>query len=749
MSTSYKEFLESKTHLQTSVGRPVEAGEINPVLFPFQRDIVKWAIHKGRCAIFADTGLGKTLMQLEWARLTGGYQLIFAPLGVTGQTIKEAQTMLGLTVTFVSKQAEVGESGIYITNYEKCHHFQPAIWNGVVLDESSILKSLNGKTRAALTEFSKNIPYKLCATATPAPNDVTELGRHSEFLGAMKNEEMLAAFFVNDPKIHQSSMGGWRLKKHGRVPFYRWLASWAIAITKPSDLGYSDEGYNLPPITVTPHFIHSEYIPAGQLFFTSLKGVSDRAEVRKETLEPRCDFTAQMVNAKQEQWILWYGLTAEGDNLAKTVAGSEIIKGDTPDEKRLEILARFLSGETRILITNPKIFGFGMNFQHCHNMAFVGLDDSWEKYYQSIRRCYRFGQQSPVNVEIVLTDVQQGIFENIQVKEREARGMMQDLVNQVREFEIEEIMGNATKNWTYTEDDFVTDLCHLKLGDSCERMAELPDESLDLSVFSPPFVARYTYTNTERDMGNSKDSAEFFQQFDYIIKELLRATKSGRNACVHVQQVRTTHIHNGVIGLQDFRGDTIRAFVAQGWVYYGEITIDKNPQTQATRTKHKSLLFVQKEKDSAMVAPALADYVLIFKKPGENLTPVNTDSITDDEWISWAHNVWYDIRETDVLNTLAAKSTDDERHICPLQLPLIYRLIRLYSNKGEVVFDPFAGIGSTLFEAVKAGRFGAGIELKPEYYRVAIKNIKTAAASKDDLFAWADRQSGVLAQVEE
>lgn len=735
---NYQDFLQNKTTLLQPVGRKISHDEINPVLFPFQRDIVAWAVHKGRCAIFADTGLGKTVMQTEWARLVGGYILILAPLGVTGQTVKEAKTMLGLDIQYVTNQSEVGAAGIYITNYEKIHHFAPDIWHGIVLDESSILKSLSGKTRKSLTEFSESIQYRLCATATPAPNDVTELGQHSEFLGVLKYKEVLATYFVNRQNNPDGNSQGWSMKKHARVPFYRWLASWAIAITKPSDLGYSDEGYNLPPITVTPHFIKTDYIPEGQLFFTQLKGVTDRAKVRKSTLSDRCDYAAGLVNGNSEQWIVWYGLVEEGKTIAAQIEGSALIQGDTSDEKRLEILGDFMSGKTRVLVTNPKIFGFGMNFQHCHNMAFVGLDDSWERYYQSIRRCYRFGQKSPVNVEIVLTDVQTAIFENIQSKEREARSMMQDLVNQVREFEIEELKGMTTQDWQYTQDLYKTENAHLMLGDSCERINEIPDNSLDLTVTSIPFMSLYTYTATERDLGNCADSDTFFTQMQYIIKGLLRATKPGRNVCVHVQQVRTTMQSNGVIGLNDFRGDTIRAFMQAGWIYYGEITIDKNPQVQATRTKHASLLFVQKEKDSAKLAPALADYVIIFKKPGDNVTPINTDSITDEEWISWAHNVWYDIRETDVLNTAVAKSHDDERHICPLQLPLIYRLIRLYSNKGETVFDPFAGIGSTLYEAIKAGRKGMGIELKPEYWKVAVKNIKSAQASQRDLFSWAN-----------
>jgi DNA modification methylase len=274
----------------------------------------------------------------------------------------------------------------------------------------------------------------------------------------------------------------------------------------------------------------------------------------------------------------------------------------------------------------------------------------------------------------------------------------------------------------YIEDEAAGENWRLLLGDSCERMAELADESVDLSVHSPPFDSLYTYSPTPRDLGNSSNRAEFIEHYSFIIRELLRVTKPGRNAAVHVAQLTTTKATHGEIGLNDFRGDVIRAYQAAGWVYYGEVTVNKNPQAQAIRTKALPLMFVTKNKDSSRSRPALADYLLIFKKPGSTV-PVLTD-VTNDEWIEWAQPIWWDIRETNTLNAKVARESADERHICPLQLDFIERVVRLYSNKGEVVFTPFAGIGSEVYMAAKLGRRGLGIELKPSYWRTAVANLR-------------------------
>lgn len=274
----------------------------------------------------------------------------------------------------------------------------------------------------------------------------------------------------------------------------------------------------------------------------------------------------------------------------------------------------------------------------------------------------------------------------------------------------------------YVTDQAEGDQWKIMMGDSCERMAEIPDNSVGLSVYSPPFASLFTYSPSERDLGNSATRAEFLEHYGFIIRENLRITQPGRECCVHVQQLTTTKATHGYVGLTDFRGDVIRAYIDNGWHFYGEVTVNKDPQAQAIRTKAHALTFATKNRDSSGTRPALADYLLIFRKPGDNTVPIKND-VTNDEWIEWAQPVWWDIKETNTLNVRVAREEADERHICPLQLDFIERCVRLWSNPGETVFSPFAGIGSEVYMARKLGRFGLGIELKPSYWRTAVDNL--------------------------
>lgn len=721
----YKAFLSKKKITVKNAGVEIDRDLLNPVLFEFQKDLVTWAARKGRCAIFADTGLGKTMMQLEWARVINQRVLIIAPLTVAKQTVKEAASRLGMDVRYVRSQAEATDDHlIYITNYEMIHHFDPDWFGAVVLDESSILKSLDGKTRHLLTDMFAQTPYRLCCSATPAPNDVTEIGRHAEFLGIMSNAEMLAAFFINDQKMKN---GTYRLKRHAVEPFYEWLASWGMAIKKPSDLGYEDNGYILPPLNTELITIETQYTPEGMLpgFGVNVISAIEAKSIRRESIDERVNVTAELVNGTDTPWVVWCDLNAESEALAKAIPGSINVYGAMSPEDKADALMSFVDGQVRVLITKPTIAGFGINMQHCSNMAFCGIGYSWEQYYQAVRRVYRFGQKNPVSVFVVTSEQERMIFDLVTQKEKEAAAMTDQLVKRSNRYAQLEIKGEITMDWEYKTNDAGNDRWSLWLGDSVERIAEMQDNSVDLSVFSPPFISLYTYTPTERDMGNSRNEEEFFNHFQPIIDELLRITKPGRNCCVHVQQVATTKANDGVIGIKDFRGDVIRAFTGSNWTFHGEVTIDKNPQVQAIRTKTKGLMFVQLHKDSCASRPAFADYILIFQKPGENEVPVVPD-VSNEEWIEWAHPVWYDIRESDVLNVKAARDDRDERHICPLQLPVIERCVRLYTNKNELVFDPFAGIGSTGDVAIRHGRRFHGIELKPEYFQVAVKNLQEA-----------------------
>ena len=723
IETEYDAFLASKRPVVPAVGRMLMNAEINPTLFPFQRDLVRWAIRKGRAAIFADTGLGKTLMQVEWARLTGKRTLIIAPLSVAQQTVSIAREKLGVEVVY-SRGEELAP--LTITNYEMVEHFNPDAFDAVVLDESSILKALDGKTRQRLTATFKNTPYRLCCTATPAPNDITEIANHAEFLGIMSRAEMLSAFFVHDSD--ESARSGWRLKGHAEEPFYRWLASWGMSIRKPSDLGYSDESFDLPPLTIEPCWVEADWKPEGQLFHMGLHGIQERHAVRKATAHSRIEATIDLVASNPGQWILWCGLNEEANKLAAYFGNScRNVQGSDSPESKAKNLEDFQAGAYQILISKARIAGFGLNFQNCRQMAFVGLSDSWEAYYQCIRRSWRFGQTEPVTAHIVLSTAEEDIYHNVMGKEEEAASMRERLIEHVHRYEIEEIEGQSD-DWQYETDEREGEGWRLLLGDSCERLAELADESIDLSVFSPPFLSLFTYSPTERDIGNSHGDQEFFGHFGLVIDQLLRVTKPGRNVAVHVQQVTTTKNSDGVIGIKDFRGGVIAAFIEHGFIYHGEVCIDKDPQAQAIRTHSKGLLFIQLHKDSVASRPALADYILIFQKPGDNAVPVIPD-LTNDEWIEWARPIWYGIRESETLNAAEGRAERDERHVAALQLETIERCIRLWSNKGETVLSPFAGIGSEGYVAVKQGRRFVGIELKGSYFAAAVKNLARAEES--------------------
>jgi superfamily II DNA or RNA helicase len=723
----YSEFLKSKKMVFKSKGMIISKKEIHPKLFQFQCDLVRWSLRKGRAAIFADTGLGKTLMQLEYARFIPGKVLIVAPLSVAKQTISEAKK-INIDVEFVRAADEI-EKKISITNYEMINKFDPDVFEGVVLDESSILKSIDGKTKSKLIDMFRNTRYKLCCTATPAPNDIQEIANHAEFLGIMKRIEMLSSFFIHDAE-------GWRLKKHATEPFFKWLASWGMSVKMPSDLGYSDEGYILPDLNIEPVFVETEAVPIDTLFFMKLKGIKDRHNVRKITLDEKIEKTFEILNSSTEQFIVWTGLNEEANRLKRMVPDSVNVQGSDSIESKTRALEDFQEKKVRVLITKSKIAGFGMNFQNAHKMIFLGLSDSFEAYYQCVRRCYRFGQQKPVSVYIVLSEIEREIYENVMRKEREANIMSENLIKNVQKYEENISLDDIVE--TEREADYVVASAkgagwEMMLGDSVERIKEIADETIDLSVFSPPFMSLYVYSPTERDLGNSKDEKEFFDHFRFIIKDLYRITKKGRICAVHVSQIPAMLVNDGYIGLKDFRGKTIEAFISENWIFHGEVCIDKNPQIQAIRTHSKGLTFAQKNKDSSWSRPGLADYILLFRKFGENAEPVLTD-ISNEEWITWAHPVWYGIRETEVLNGTEAKGNDDERHICPLQLGTIERVIRLWSNKGDTVFSPFAGIGSEGYQALKFGRKFIGIELKKSYFEIAVKNLDKALTKQNNMF---------------
>jgi superfamily II DNA or RNA helicase len=416
----YIDFLNSKNVVMKNLGFDIDTNVLNKNLYDFQKDIVKWALIKGRSAIFADCGLGKTLMQLEWAyqiiKYTNGQVLILAPLAVTEQTKREG-IKFGIQVNICETQEDV-KSGINITNYEKLDRFNTCEFDGIVLDESSILKSFTGKVRTLIINKFKNTSYKLACTATPAPNDYMELGNHAEFLGVMTRSEMLSMYFVHDG----GETSKWRLKGHAENLFWQWMSSWSVLITNPMDLGYQMDGYDLPELK------ENEIIVDGDTAIEESLTLTQRRTARKESLEDRCRAAANLVNNSDEQWLVWCNLNDESKLLHELINESVEVKGSDKSKHKTTSSVEFAEGNIKCLVSKPLIFGMGLNFQKCHNVIFVGLSDSYEQYYQAVRRCWRFGQSHEVNVYIVISSKEGCIKANINRKENDANRMQKSMI---------------------------------------------------------------------------------------------------------------------------------------------------------------------------------------------------------------------------------------------------------------------------------------------------------------------------------
>ena len=721
--TDYQEFIEAKRKIIEPSG--FEPSSLNDKLFDFQRDIVKWACRKGKAAIFADCGLGKTPMQLEWARQvcehTGGDVLILAPLAVSKQTYYEG-CKFGIDVNVCRTQKDV-RAGINITNYEMLGKFNPCHFTGIVLDESSILKSYTGKIRQEIIDSFIETPYKLACTATPSPNDYMELGNHSEFVGAMDRTEMLAMFFVHDG----GDTAKWRIKGHAAGAFWDFVASWAVMVRNPSDLGYSSEGFILPELYETTHIVDSQVEAEGQLFPDIADGLLDQARARRSTIEQRCDFAAQLVNSSCEPWIVWCDLNAESEYLAKSIPDAVEVRGSDSHEHKEDAMLGFSEGKYRVIVTKPSICGFGMNWQHCANMVFVGLSNSYEQYYQAVRRCYRFGQTRPVNAHIVISEIEQKIVHNVMRKKNDASEMESEMV--ARSIRIrDDLAPVGRESSAYFEDDVRTDYYHAMMGDCVQRIKDIEDGSIGFSIFSPPFASLYTYTNSDYDMGNSKTDDEFAQHFEYLVHELYRVTAPGRLVSFHCMNLPTSKERDGFIGIKDFRGELIRMFQNAGFIYHSEVTIWKDPVTAMQRTKALGLLNKQKNKDSSMSRQGIPDYLVTMRKPGDNAKPIQhtNDEFPISTWQKYASPVWMDINPSRTLQYQNARENNDERHICPLQLDVIERAIDLWSAPDDVVLSPFMGIGSEGYVAISKGRKFIGIELKASYFKCAVNNLDMA-----------------------
>lgn len=758
--SSYQEFIDSKNITNDYFG--FEPKNISQSLFDFQQSIVSWAVKKGRAAIFADTGLGKTAMQIEWARQvanhTNGNVLIVAPLCVANQTVREG-VKFGASINYCRSQDAV-KSGINITNYEMLKHFDVSTFAGVVLDESSILKSYMGKTKRMIIDACESVQYRLACTATPSPNDYLELGNHAEFLGVMPSNEMIMRFFINDTM----EAGAYMLRPHAADKFWQWCASWSVCLSNPSDMGYDGDKYILPTLNQSFVEVSTESLEPGaddDMFRTVIINATSIHKEGRLTAELRAVEVAKLVNESEEPWLVWCNTNYEADALKGLIPNAVDLRGSDTVEKKESSLEGFIDGSIRVLITKPSIAGMGLNLQHCRNMAFVGLSYSYEDYYQAIRRCYRFGQKREVNCYVMAADSERSILKIIQEKEKAHHTMKSEMTKAISIFHSETDMQNNTpyfgkqsgNNW------------ELHHGDCVHVAQKIESGTIDLSVYSPPFSNLYIYSDSEYDMGNSSDDGEFMKHYSFLAEEMYRITREGRLTVIHCKDLPMYKGRDGAAGLRDFPGEIIKMYESKGWVFHSRVTIWKDPVIEMQRTKNHGLLYKQLCKDSAASRQGMADYLIVMRKWGdeskwESVTrggerfcdykgmtqcqPTDKDlarARTEEEekrlysiavWQRYASPVWFDINQTNVLNKMQAKEKDAERHICPLQLDVIERAVELWSNPNDLVFSPFTGIGSEGYVSLKMGRRFVGAELKKSYFDIACTNLDDAISVKQE-----------------
>jgi len=718
---NYQDFIESKSKKIKENGFFVDIKDMNKKLFPFQKYIVQKSLKMGRFAIFADCGLGKTFMQLEWAlhvsKYTNKQVLILAPLAVSMQTIEEGKRWKIAVSKLNTKLLPAKDKpSIHITNYEQLKNIDCSIFGGIVLDESSILKSFSGKIKTAIINSFKATPFKLACSATPSPNDELEIGNHSEFLGVKKSFEMVAQFFTTEKNRIKGNK--YRLKKHGEDEFYRWIKSWSIVVSSPSDLGFEDVGYKLPKLNFIEHkIITPTKAGTGKLFNDVAVSATNFNKELRNTMPQRIEKVNEIIKSIDGSCIIWINQNAEGDAVKKILPNCTEVRGSDKPEVKEKNLLGFAKGEFNILVTKPKIGQFGLNYQNCNNMIFAAPDFSFEKLYQAIRRCYRFGQKKQVNVHLITTDTMTNVIKSIKTKEAKFNKMREKILSL-------EDRKPTNQNNQKTEQ-IKTENYHLINGDCVEETKNIETESIDFSFFSPPFGALYVFSDDPNDMSNVKSDDEFMEHFSYLVPELYRITKPGRLLSMHIMQGTTLKGRDGFYSIKDFRGELIRLFQKNGWYFHAENMIRKDPKTAAIRTKNHQLMWGTTKKDSTNNRPGLADYIITFQKPGENIVPVQND-IPFNLWCKIAEPVWLDVREGDTLPYREGRDNDDERHITATQLKPIEWCYMMWCNKGERVFSPFSGVGSEGYVALKTGRKYTGIELKKSYFNVLKKNCKKA-----------------------
>lgn len=626
MIDSYQEFLDSKKPAVQAAGFEIDKEDIHPTLFPFQRDIVHWALRKGRAAIFADCGLGKSFMQLEWARHVMRHTrkpvLIAAPLAVSGQTIKEA-AKLGIELKYVRHQSEADGVTMNVTNYEMLEKFNLHNYGGLVVDESAILKNFTGKTRQLLTRKAQDVAFRLACTATPAPNDHLELGNHAEFLGVMKSSIMLRRWFShNSGDVHRPT-----LKPHGAADFWTWVSSWAVALRWPSDIGdYDDTGYLLPELEMVGHIVPVDHTRAwdevdknGQASFllTGRMSATSMFREKRATLDRRMAKAAELVNSTDGYVVVWCETNAAADRLRELLPEATEVRGSEPLEVKRQKLESFSNGDYRVLITKPKIAAHGLNWQHVGTQVWTSITHKFEPFYQGYKRSHRFGRKEPVTCHIVYAESEGDILENLRRKHAAHETMQDAMVDAMQK---NGMTVETNFNVIPMAGDFAVEngeKWRLYNGDSAIALQNEPDNSLDFIVQSPPFKDIFVYSDSIADLGNSTTSEQFYEQYGYILRDELRRLKPGAYKAEHCQDLPMLKQNTGhEMGLVDFPGELVRAHLNAGFWLAGWKVVWKDPVIEMQRKKVLGLLWSKSFVQSAERArQGVADHVLIFQKP--------------------------------------------------------------------------------------------------------------------------------------
>jgi len=792
----YRKFLLGKLVVQSRSGLRVRDDELNPENFPHQNAVIKWAASLGSALIAASFGLGKTRIQSELARIiherTGKKFLVICPLSVKYQFAEEDGPVLGMTWQYVTSDDDIrnAKTPYIITNYERVRdgNITPALHDlaGVSLDEGSVLHSFGSKTSQQFIKLLKDVPYRYVATATPAPNEYREIIYYAHFLGVMDTGQILTRWFMRNP----DKAGDLQINPIHEQEFWLWVSSWALFLFKPSDLGYSDDGYDLPALNVHWHRINVDQSRAFQqvdkygqhrLLLDAAGGVSEASAETRATIEDRMRKVREIMQANPgRHWLIWHHRETERTAIERGIPEVVTVYGSQDIEVREHRIMDFAHGNVPILASKPVLAGSGCNFQHyCHSNIFMGIDYKFKDFIQAIHRTYRFQQTHPVDVHIVYAASQDQVVATLQRKWDQYNLLTEKMRQIVQQYNLSENAIHSSLARSIGVQRFMTKqrLFTAVNNDCILEMANIPDDSIDLIHTSIPFGNHYEYTVKTEDFGHNPSDTEFWQQMDYLIPELLRILKPGRVAAIHVKDrvVYRYQTESEFMEISPFSDECTMAFKKHHWMYQGRRTI----VTDVVRENNSSyrLGWTEASHDMSKMGSGLPEYVLLFRKPPSSTNTSRADEpVTKDkaeytraQWQIDAHSFWrsdgngpmtpaelydYDehverMAEKDRKNALSASYMMDapesrhawvwtdvvfmrtlnseqtrkrqSKHICPLPFDIVERIIRLYSNPGETVLDPFAGLFTVPYIAMKLDRVGFGIELNPEYYAAGVK----------------------------